>query len=495
MRLSALPRPNMGAHRLLRVRQPSLRSASSTALALLIAILLATTVTVSVARTLNDRAVQALSGEWLPARTEATELREAYRQLHLAQSGLLLTGALRFAAESRAGFRRVARLTADLRGPVANDRFVAQSLAAVPPATRSWRTSVLSAITARTTDIGRARGMPEAFRGIERLFSRIWHEVSALSRRIAATADDILAGIATRQHIADLVSWLAMALAVVVGLGALGARRRVLVSPLDKLAAQLDRVAEGAHQRPIAMPAAPVELSRIADVSEKMRESLVRGARELAATQRTVALRQERERLAADLHDHTVQEIFALALLLRSGSVRHPELTDVFQPLIDRTDALTRDLRAVIFDVQQPGGGAMDAQIRSLAAESERVLGFTPLLAMDSDHLESQVSPRTAAEVLAALRESLSNVARHAQASRVEISVGIDEGTLVLRVIDDGVGLPREPTDVGNGLMNLRRRAERLGGDANVFTSPGGGTTVIWRVPTRVVEVRPRAAD
>jgi signal transduction histidine kinase len=88
-----------------------------------------------------------------------------------------------------------------------------------------------------------------------------------------------------------------------------------------------------------------------------------------------------------------------------------------------------------------------------------------------------------ATELLPAVREALSNVARHAAASAVEIAVTADDD-VTLQVLDDGCGLP-ETLAAGNGIRNLSTRAEKLGGRCLVTGRPGGGTVLEWQVPNR----------
>jgi len=93
------------------------------------------------------------------------------------------------------------------------------------------------------------------------------------------------------------------------------------------------------------------------------------------------------------------------------------------------------------------------------------------------------VRPRS---LLAALRETLTNAAKHARAHRVDIEVTVDDTDVVLRVRDDGVGLSAGRPD-GLGLGNLAERAAVLGGECTVTNRPEGGTEVRWRVPLSVV--------
>jgi signal transduction histidine kinase len=113
---------------------------------------------------------------------------------------------------------------------------------------------------------------------------------------------------------------------------------------------------------------------------------------------------------------------------------------------------------------------------------AREILGFTPELRLEGP-IDSIVPDGTADHLLSTLHEALSNVAQHASASAVNVSVEAGE-ELVLRVNDDGIGLPQR-IEPGNGVRNMERRALELGGSASVRAGAGGGTVVDWRVPLR----------
>jgi signal transduction histidine kinase len=106
-------------------------------------------------------------------------------------------------------------------------------------------------------------------------------------------------------------------------------------------------------------------------------------------------------------------------------------------------------------------------------------LGFAPALRL-AGPLDSRVHGRIADQLLAALREALANVAKHAQASRADVAVEAGPD-LVLNVRDDGVGLGE--TTRRSGLANLTERAAESGGTLRVAAAAGGGTELEWRVP------------
>jgi signal transduction histidine kinase len=110
-------------------------------------------------------------------------------------------------------------------------------------------------------------------------------------------------------------------------------------------------------------------------------------------------------------------------------------------------------------------------------------LGFEPRVTFDGP-VDTMVPDPLAEDVLATLREALSNATRHAKAGRVEIELTVTGTFVVLRVVDDGIGfaVDRVDTVAGHGLRNMRKRAERLGGRLDIGAGPDGGTMVEWQV-------------
>ncbi|MEV6211358.1 GAF domain-containing protein [Kitasatospora sp. NPDC051914] len=211
-------------------------------------------------------------------------------------------------------------------------------------------------------------------------------------------------------------------------------------------------------------------------------------AMELAERRRDseqVALLRERDRIARDLHDLAIQRLFATGMTLQGATrfIDHPEAADRVLRAIDDLDETARTIRATIFGLRtrdaSPAAGGLRARAVGAVERAAAVLGFAPALRM-SGLLDTVVPPGTADEAVAVLQEALSNTARHARASAVEVSV--DAGAeLVVSVRDDGVGLPEGGRR--SGLANLAERAAALGGEFTARGRPGGGTEVVWRVP------------
>ncbi|WP_230211123.1 sensor histidine kinase [Streptomyces kaniharaensis] len=211
-------------------------------------------------------------------------------------------------------------------------------------------------------------------------------------------------------------------------------------------------------------------------------------AMELAERRRDseqVALLQERDRIARDLHDLAIQRLFATGMTLQ-GAIRfieHPEATDRVLRAIDDLDETARTIRATIFGLRLretgPAAAGLRTRIVGVVERAARALGFTPGLRM-TGLLDVTVPAGIADAAVAVLEEALSNTARHAKADAVEAAVAA--GTdLTVTVTDNGVGLPEGGRR--SGLANLADRATALGGTFTARTRPEGGTELTWRVP------------
>jgi signal transduction histidine kinase len=199
-----------------------------------------------------------------------------------------------------------------------------------------------------------------------------------------------------------------------------------------------------------------------------------------------LAVLEDRERIAKELHDGAIQALFAVGMGLQGSALLagDPELRDRLQHAVEELDRVIRDLRNYIFGLR-PGILAdrqLDQALRGLVDDfGERA----EVLAV------ADVDPRAAAElagragdVVQLAREALSNVSRHAQAATCRVSLYGEEGGVVLEVDDDGRGFdPAAVSGAGQGLGNLRERAERLGGRAEISSRPGQGTRVRVTLP------------
>lgn len=196
----------------------------------------------------------------------------------------------------------------------------------------------------------------------------------------------------------------------------------------------------------------------------------------------------DRDRIARDLHDLAIQRLFASGLTLNSVLGRiadRPEAAARVQRVVDDLDDTIKTVRGTIYALRErdrPGGrGALRAELLAETDRAAGMLGFTPALRM-TGLLDTCVPEEYAGHLLAVVRETLSNAARHARATHVEVTAETDGSRLSVRVADDGTGVA---TAVArrSGLDNLRRRATDLGGDFTVGPNQPSGTVVQWTVP------------
>lgn len=199
-----------------------------------------------------------------------------------------------------------------------------------------------------------------------------------------------------------------------------------------------------------------------------------------------VALLEERERIAQDLHDDVIQRLFAAGLSLQSTAQMTTQraVRDRLAQAVEDIDVTIRQVRNTIFQLgQRPREDAsVRADVIAVCSESTAALGFDPLCQIQGP-VDSAVPSAVAAHLILTLREALSNVARHARASKVDVHVSVADGALRLEVTDDGVGVPADAVGRGNGLANIARRAETLGGTCTLRSAAGGGTALVWAVP------------
>jgi len=205
-----------------------------------------------------------------------------------------------------------------------------------------------------------------------------------------------------------------------------------------------------------------------------------------------LALLRDRERIARDLHDLAIQRLYATGLSLqRVARTASPEVAEQLATAVDEVDETISLVRTTIYRLQsgdRPGGAdARRVGLRSrVITEVDTAavsLGFGVRLRFEGA-VDALVPPDVAEHVVAVLREALSNVVRHASASRAEVRLGVGDD-VVLIVSDDGAGVPRDA--VRSGLRNLALRAEELGGSLVAEpVDPGAarvGTRLVWRVP------------
>jgi signal transduction histidine kinase len=200
-----------------------------------------------------------------------------------------------------------------------------------------------------------------------------------------------------------------------------------------------------------------------------------------------VNLLEDRERIARDLHDTVIQRLFATGLSLQGTTrlVTNDPAAAVsrIEGAVDDLDLTVKEIRSAIFGLESSRAArrGLRTQVLELVAEAGRSLGFDPGVRFDGP-VDTGTSEHQAGELLASLREALSNVARHARASRADVEVRVAD-EVVVRVADDGVGPPPPGAPRGHGLRNMAARAARQGGSMTLRPGEAGGTVLEWRIP------------
>ncbi|MCP5024742.1 MAG: PAS domain S-box protein [Actinomycetia bacterium] len=220
-------------------------------------------------------------------------------------------------------------------------------------------------------------------------------------------------------------------------------------------------------------------LAAVRDVSD-----WVGTERRLAESTRRHLLAEDHDRIARDLHDSVIQELFAIGMGLQAtlSAIESPDAAARVDHSIDAIDDVIRSIRGVIYDVSQrrPENRVdMKEGIMRIVADLTPTLGFEPHLAFTGP-VDTLDDSAVVAHIIAVVREALTNVARHAQASSAEVSVDVtDQITVTVR--DDGIGL----NDVArrSGLANMADRAAEFGGSLDISVAVPGGTELRWSVP------------
>lgn len=197
--------------------------------------------------------------------------------------------------------------------------------------------------------------------------------------------------------------------------------------------------------------------------------------------QQRVLLLEDRARIARDLHDHVIQQLFAAGIKIQAtashiGGDDRQSLEDV----VDNIDQAIRQIRTSIFQLSPRAGGLRSA-ILDVVGEFRSTLGFSPQVGFEGP-VDTISNPELANDITAVVREALANIGRHANATRIDVVVRVMRGDLLLTVTDNGSGLGAPHRR--SGLSNLESRAKARGGTMTVSEGADSvGTKLEWQVP------------
>jgi signal transduction histidine kinase len=197
--------------------------------------------------------------------------------------------------------------------------------------------------------------------------------------------------------------------------------------------------------------------------------------------QAQLAVFEDRDRIARDLHDLVIQRLYASGLRLQ-GTLRliDDQAKSRVQAAIDDLDATIREIRSTIFELHQRSSEqTLTAELRAVLQEAESSFGLAPQWTVEGP-VERAVPESVRPHLVATLREALANAGRHSGASQVNVRLEVGRA-VTLEVTDDGRGIPADVTE--SGLRNLRDRAESLGGEFEAVSGQPTGTRLRWSVP------------
>lgn len=196
-------------------------------------------------------------------------------------------------------------------------------------------------------------------------------------------------------------------------------------------------------------------------------------------------LAEDRERLARDLHDNVIQEVFAIGLGLQgvAGRVDDPDLKPRIEAAVDDLDHVIGSIRSAIFELHRAPEDPEGVQHAVEEVVVRHRSSLSGSLSMEVLGDPRRVPAAIAHSLVAVLRESLSNIARHASAKETTVELEVEPRCVRLRVIDDGVGFDAELLEHRGGVSNMLERARLLGGSCTIESGAGGGTSVSWEAP------------
>ncbi|MGA9596044.1 MAG: GAF domain-containing sensor histidine kinase [Acidimicrobiia bacterium] len=201
---------------------------------------------------------------------------------------------------------------------------------------------------------------------------------------------------------------------------------------------------------------------------------------------REAAVAEDRARIARDVHDDIIQDLFAVGLSLQglADSLEDESARRVVGTQVERVDDCITSLRQFIFNLRQPGSHSRDLEIEVTELVEELAEPYSAEVEVAVDSLADRFSTDITDAVLHIVKEATSNALRHSNSPLVRVLVTGGFSNLSVSVIDHGIGFDANRSHEGMGLANLQQRAADVGGELAVKSSDNG-TTVSLVLPIR----------
>jgi len=311
--------------------------------------------------------------------------------------------------------------------------------------------------------------------------------------------DDIVAPL--RPYVRLMAVLLVLVVTIPLTFLALNSRR--IIAPLQSLVAQAERVASGEFETQVSVNTGPSEVRELELAFNTMVDQLRKYRSDIQSYIISILNSQEdeRKRIARELHDETAQALIVLGRRIEMAEELsdNAELTAQLESLRDLVDDTLQGVRLFTRDLRPPLLEELGLP-RTLELLGDRTAQEQPLTVNVTIKGEPRpLLPEVELGLYRLAQESLSNVRRHAHATRVEIGLTYEENRVRLEITDDGVGFeaPKNPAELIKsgrlGLMGIYERARLFGGQATITSKPGQGTQVVVEVPLTAIVLSPQA--
>lgn len=208
------------------------------------------------------------------------------------------------------------------------------------------------------------------------------------------------------------------------------------------------------------------------------------------ATHQELIKEEERKRIAREIHDELGQNLLALridaSMLHARTAATHPKLNEKAAYALHHIDATIKSVRSIINDLRPAVLDlGLQAAIEWQIEEFRRRSGIQCIMLVENEHLDRDLEERCATALFRILQESLTNIIRHAQATQVEVALHRNDAAFLMRIADNGIGMPQAPGIGANsfGLQGIKERVHMLGGELKIDTAPGNGTALSVSIP------------